>query len=322
MIKKYIQFINENLNDIRRKYNTVGEYVERLSENDDYALNIISQYTKDIDSDVRISSAINTLDEDIQLHIVKMIEDHKNGTEDNKNAEVISYTDANLSESNESGGKNLFKCYLKVFTALGFKDTKINWDQTPDDFLMFFISNQIDISNVKMIMSRYRQFDMTINSMDYKHNECQLYYGIKCDGTLQYGIKTEDQNLVVGGFKINKGIFNWLLVLDSPSASNMKRELILLDINKLLLLCKIKNEVKKFNPGQTEKRSNPSISSDIMTFGYYGLGRWNNGKMESDDLDAVKNNFRIFLSKYKWVDKIQISVTANQFWTYLNIKIK
>ena len=59
-----------------------------------------------------------------------------------------------------------------------------------------------------------------------------------------------------------------------------------------------------------------------LIYGYYGLGRWNNGKMETEDLESIKNNFRTFLSKYKWVDKIQISVTSNQFWTYLNIKIK
>ena len=322
MIKKYLQFINENINDIKSKYHTVGEYVEKLAENDEYALNIIAQHTKDIDSDIRIANAINTLDDETQSLIVKLIEDHKNGTEDHKDAEVISYTDANVLESNGTGGKNLFKCYLKVFTALGLKDTKINWEKTPDDFLMFFISDSIDIANVKMIMSRYRQFDMTINSIDYKHNECQLYYGIKCDGSIQYGIKTEEQNLVVGQFKISKGIFNWLLVLNSPSASNIKKELISLDIFKLLLMGKIKPEIKKFNPGQTEKRTNPVITGDVITFGYYGLGRWESGKMNSEDLETTKNNFRTFLSKYKWSEKVQISVTANQFWTYLNIKIK
>ena len=91
MIKKYLQFINENINDIKSKYHTVGEYVEKLAENDEYALNIIAQHTKDIDSDIRIANAINTLDDETQSLIVKLIEDHKNGTEDHKDAEVISY---------------------------------------------------------------------------------------------------------------------------------------------------------------------------------------------------------------------------------------
>ena len=192
-----------------------------------------------------------------------MIEDNRSGNEEQKEPEVSAYTGANLSESTEQGGKNLFKCFLKTLTALGLKDTNINWSKTPDDYIMCFVTNDISVQNVKLIMTRYRQFDLVVNSIDYKHNECQLYYGIKVDGTFQYGIKTEDQNLVIGKFKITKGLFNWLLVLDSPSA-----------------------------------------------------------QMDNVDFESIRNNFKSFLSKYKWADLVQVSVTANQYWLYLNIRLK
>jgi hypothetical protein len=319
MIKNYNQFIRESFNGFR----TIGEYIESISKNNDYALNIISQYTQDIDPTIRLANAINLLDKSTQDFIIKMIQDHKNGTEEQKEPVVSAYTDANLLEANEViAGKNLFKCYLKVFTALGLKDTKPDWEKTPESFLIYFKTGLVDVNVVKSVMARYRQFDTFINEINYTHNECQLYFGIKCDSTFEYGIGTEDQIIPIGKFKLNKGILNWILTLDSPSAINLKRELLHLDISKIALFCKIKNEMKNFVPGSSEKKMNPQLNDDIITFGYYGIGKWDNGKMDTGELENVKNNFKIFLAKYKWAERVQVSVTSNQFWLYLNIKLK
>jgi len=323
MIKKYLEFIKESsLEEIKAKHHSIGEYIESIAGDDEYALNIISQYTKDIDPTIRLANAINLLDEKTQEFILKMIEDNRSGNEEQKEPEVSAYTGANLSESTEQGGKNLFKCFLKTLTALGLKDTNINWSKTPDDYIMCFVTNDISVQNVKLIMTRYRQFDLVVNSIDYKHNECQLYYGIKVDGTFQYGIKTEDQNLVIGKFKITKGLFNWLLVLDSPSASNLKKTLISFDLGKIILLGRIKTEMSKFNPGETQHRNKPEINGDVITFAYQGVGKWNGPQMDNADFESIRSNFKSFLSKYKWADLVQVSVTANQYWLYLNIKIK
>jgi len=319
MIKNYNQFIRESFNGFR----TIGEYIESISKNNDYALNIISQYTQDIDPTIRLANAINLLDKSTQGFIIKMIQDHRNGTEEQKEPVVIAYTDANLLEANEViAGKNLFKCYLKVFTALGLKDTKPDWEKTPESFLIYFKTGLIDVNGMKSVMSRYRYFDTFINEINYTHSECQLYFGIKCDSTFEYGIGTEDQIIPIGKFKLTKGILNWILTLDSPSAINLKRELLHLDISKIALFCKIKNEMKNFVPGSSEKKMNPQLNDDIITFGYYGIGKWDNGKMDTGELENVKNNFKIFLAKYKWAERVQVSVTSNQFWLYLNIKLK
>ena len=320
MLKRYKDFIKESYSN---EYETVGEYIEHLAKDDEYASNIISQYTQEIDPTIRLANAINLLDKSTQDFIIKMIQDHKNGTEEQKEPVVSAYTDANLLEANEViAGKNLFKCYLKVFTALGLKDTKPNWENTPESFLIYFKTGLVDVNTLKSIMTRYRYFDTFINQINYTHNECQLYFGIKCDSTFEYGIGTEDQVIPIGKFKLTKGILNWILTLDSPSAINLKRELLHLDINKIALFCKIKNEMKNFIPGSSEKKMNPQISGDIITFGYYGIGKWDNGKMDMGELENVKNNFKSFLSKYKWAEKVQVSVTSSQFWLYLNIKIK
>ena len=225
-------------------------------------------------------------------------------------------------ESQTIAGKNTFKCFLKVLTALGLKDTKPNWEKTPDNFIIFFKTQEIDITNVKSIMGRYNHFDAFLNEINYTHNDCQLYYGFKCDMTFEYGISTDDQIIPIGKFKLTTGIINYLLTLSSPSSVNLKRELIHLDINKLSLICKIKTEMMKFVPGMSDKKSNPIINDNIISFGYYGIGKWENGKMDSVDLESIKIKFKAFLSKYKWSEKVQISISSNQFWVYLNIKIK
>ena len=318
MLKKYSQFILEKNFE---GSNSIGEYIESLAKDDEYALNIISQYTQDIDPTIRLANAINLLDKSTQNFILKMIKDHKSGNEEQKEPKVSAYIDAGVLESQQVlGGKNLFKCFLKIITALGQKNLEVNWNN--DNFLLLFKTISLNVAGVKSVMSRYQYFGQFINQIDYTQNECHLYYGITGDLNFQYGILNEEQILPFGQFKITKSILNFLLTLSSPSSINLKKYLINFDLTKLSLFSKIKSEMKNFIPGSSEKKSNPIINGDIITFGYYGIGKWDNGQMDAGELENVKTNFKTFLSKYKWAEKVQVSVTSNQFWLYLNIKLK
>lgn len=224
-----------------------------------------------------------------------------------------------INEANETMGKNLFKDYLKVFTALGLKDTKCDYQMSPGEFLTYFISIPVQTHNVKSIMSRFNQFDQYINALDYQFNECHLYFGIKCDMMFEYGIKSEESKVVFGQFPVTKSNFRWLVLLDSPSAANLKKEIISFNPDKLNLLSKIKDEVKKFNPGETEKRLNPEMIGDVMRFSYQGLS---NGNLQPEQFQILKDSLMNYLMKYKWSNKIQISLTQENPWLHLNIKIK
>ncbi len=316
MIKNYNQFINESIQSI-------GEQIELLAKDNEYALNIISQYTQDIDPTIRLANAINLLDKHTQEFILKMILDNKNGNEVQKEPSVSAYTVSDLSESQQTiGGKNLFKCFLKVITSLGQKNIQVDFKNVPESFIIIFKTNSLNIQNIKSIMSRYQYFDSFINKIDYSQNESQLYYGITSNLTFQYGILNEEQILPFGEFKLNKGIYNYLLTLDSPSAVSLKKYLINLDINKLILISKIKNEMNNFIPGESQHKTSPMIDGDVITFGYYGIGKWNNGKMDDSEVESIKQKFRTFLMTFKWSDKVKISVTSNDFWIYLNFKLK
>jgi len=315
-IHKYYNFIKEH-------QESIGEKIERLAKDDEYALNIISQYTQDIDPTIRLANAINLLDKHTQDFILKMILDNKSGKEEHKEPIVSAYTDANISESNVNlGGKNLLKCFLRVITALGQKNIQSDFKNTPESFIMIFKTSSIMVEDIKSVMSSYQYFDQFLNNLDYTQNESQIYYGITTNLNFQYGLLNEEQILPFGEFKLTKGIINYLLTLDSPSIINFKKFLINLDLNKLVLISKIKNEMKNFRPGQSQHKSSPVINGDILTFGYYGIGKWHNGKMDESEIENIKQNFRSFLIPFKWSDKVQISVTSNDFWLYLNFKLK
>ena len=213
-------------------------------------------------------------------------------------------------------GKNIFKSFLKINTSLGFKDIKPNWKEIPEDFLIFYKSPKS--SDIVNIISRFKSLNVYSNKLD---RDFSIFYGIKLNMMFEYGFIDDNSKIIVGQFKITSSNLKWILFLNSPSISSFKRELINLDVNKILLLCKIKLEMKKFNPGVTEERSF-FIKDDIITFSYNGLGRWDHGKLDKESLDIIRDSFRNFLSKYKWHDKIKINISFGKFWIYLNIKIK
>ena len=175
MLKRYLQFLKES-------QETIGEEIERLAKGDDYALNIISHYTQDFDPTIRLANVINLLDKKTQDFILKSIKDHKERNEVEGDPDVTAYINANtLLESNQIGGKNLLKCFLKVVTALGQKDIQIDWKNPPQTFLMIFKTINLNVQDVKSVMSRYNYFDQFLNQLDYTQNECQIFYGITDD---------------------------------------------------------------------------------------------------------------------------------------------
>jgi hypothetical protein len=312
MIKKYNQYINESFNGFK----TIGEYIESISKDNDYALNIISQYTKDIDPTVRLANAINLLPKSTQELIVKLITDEKNG-EEPKEADVIAYTSANLNESVETlAGKKILQCFLKVITALGQKEISYNSEKTPKDFIFYLETDLQKVENVKSVMSRYQFFDQKINSVEYTFTFCNLYYGIKTDGNFEYGIRTEDQFIIIGKFMISSSILKYFLNLTSPSSKGLKKQIATLDLNQILLLGKIKQGMDSFNPGTFEKKLKPSIIDNVISFGYF------NQSIDINEIENIKSNLKSFLIPFKWSDKLQVNVTVSGNHLFLNIKVK
>lgn len=318
MIKSYNKFIKESFGGFR----TISEYIEHLSKDNEYALNVISEFTKDIDPSVRVANAVNTLDDHTQKIILKMIEDEKNGVKPEQEIDVTSYTSTRFDESQQTGGKNIFKCFLKIISALGQKNCQINWEKTPVDFLAFFVTDSVDLEQTKGIMSRYLYFDKFIKSNQSSSTKSNLYFGIKSNLNLEYGIIVDGKSYFLGSFLLTQGTYNFIMTLDLKSATNLKKFLVSMDLSKLGIYSKLKSVMKDYFPGQSESKLNPTISGDVISYGYEGLGNWDNGQLDSGELENIKNNFRSFLMQYKWSDKTQFNVIPSDHWVFINIKIK
>lgn len=314
IIKKFNIFLKEN-------NQTFGDYIEGLYPNDEYIKNIVNRFIgDDIDPDIRIANIINMLDGTDKRNIKNQVDNYlKNGLTD-KDPEIIASVD--ISESNEitKSGRQVFKSFLKTITALGKKDNN-PYDPCPDNFLIYYLFDNLDTSIVKKIFNRFRSLSRYLNFIDYSRNETSLYFGVRIDGVIEYGIEYDQSHSIIGEFKLNTRTINWILTLDSKSATSFKKHLVDLNTSNVKLLGAVKSELNEYDPGYHTKKSF-EMKDGIITFGYYGLGNWNNGEVDKNTLNNIASEFNKFILTKRWNKKVLIKVSAIDFWVYLSVKGK
>lgn len=238
---------------------------------------------------------------------------------------MISKYDKFLKESTEDislSGKGIFTSFLKSLTALGQKENVPNWVKCPDNFLLFYYFNDLPSNDVKEIFSRFKSLSRYHNFIDYQKNSVSLYFGVRCDGNFEYGV-CYDKLIPIGHFKLTQTVVKWLCQLESKSAHSIKKELVNMTLNDILVLGSIKNDIISFNPGYFEKRIAPELKDKVLSFGYYGIGKWDSGKIDNNDFLNIKNNFTKWLLSKKWGSKVLINVPVpSSFNLFIHIKLK
>ena len=78
----------------------------------------------------------------------------------------------------------------------------------------------------------------------------------------------------------------------------------------------------QYNPGYHEKRLKPELKDRVMSFGYQGIGKWDNGKLDAGEYENLKQNFTNWLMSKKWGSKVLISVKSESFWVHFHLKLK
>ena len=313
-IKKFEKFLLEN---------TKAEEIVRLAGEDSYSLELISSYCKKVDTSVDLVSAVSLIDEKTQDKILSLIKKYKVVRKE-EDSEVFANTDLNLLDESIStlAGKNLFNCFLKIFSALGYKNVQPNWKSTPNDFLIYYTTDEIDYLEIRTVTARFRHLDELLEKLQTSTQNAQIFFGLKTDMTVEYGILFQDNLNKIGEFKFAKGTYNNLLMSNYLALINMKSFLSDMGFERVKLLCRIKREMINFNPGYFEDKLKPYITNDIITFGFFGIGRWDNGVMDEYEVESVKNNLKSFLLHFKWSQDVKVSVVAKNFWVYINIKLK
>ena len=193
----------------KQNFNSIGGYIEKLIGSNERLLKIASDY---INISNNMINEVDTLDHFGANQLLDSILEFKN-EEINKTQDIV-------------GGRNIFKSFLKLITSLGLKEVKINWDKCPKKYLFYIQYENIDSIILKSIINnRFKSLEHLSNKLDYTKNECHLYYGLTLDMNFEYGIISESEKNL-GSFKFTKSNFNWLLVLDSLSFLNFKKDLI------------------------------------------------------------------------------------------------
>jgi hypothetical protein len=334
IIKRYLDFISESNSE---EFNSIGEWVESLST-DDYVMNIVNRYIndnqklysgEDINPTIDLSNAVNLLPENIQKEIKYQIDNYLETGIEEKEPLVLPSTETEelLGESVEVqseisvAGKGIFTSFLKSLTALGLKESNPNWDRCPEDFLLYYHFPNLDSESVKQIFSRFKSLTRYLHLVDYQHNQLDLYFGLTTAGQCEYGIQYE-QRFPIGQFKLSQSVVKWMLSLESKSSQSLKKEIVNLTYSDMIILGLIKTDMKSFTPGYFEKKLTPMLRDRVITFGFYGVGRWDNGKLDEGEYQNIKTNFTNWLLTKKWGSKVLISVKPESFWLYIHLKLK
>ena len=338
VIKRYLQFITES-----EDFN-LGLYLSEPTEDgsclcdDEYIMNIVSRYIddneelyggEDVNPDIDLENAVNLLDNRIKSEIKQQIDEYLQNGIVEKEPTISPSTDTSelLGESAQAqaeisvAGKGIFTSFLKSLTALGQKESNLNWDLCPDDFLLYYYFPNLESEAVKQIFSRFKSLTRYLHLVDYQQNNLNLYFGVNTSGQFEYGIQYE-QRFPIGQFKLSQSVIKWLLSLESKSAQSLKKEIVNLNYSDLLTLGQIKRDMTTFTPGYFEKRLYPMLRDRVITFGFYGVGRWDNGKLDEGEYQNLKTNFTNWLMSKKWGSKVLISVKPESFWLYFHLKLK
>jgi len=315
-LKKYIQFIKESRSE------SLGEWIES-NYDDQNVKNIVTKYIRDINPTIRLSNAVNILEDNIKSELEKEIKIYSQIGVQEKEPQFTVSTDLEpLIESEVSvAGKNIFSSFLKCLTSLGQKEKEPDWKNCPDNFLLFYYFPLLEANVVKQVFSRFKSLTHYLDLIDYQQNETNLYFGIRCDGLFEYGLHYTTL-VPIGQFKLSKSVMKWICQLESKSASSLKKQLVNLTYSDIITLGQIKSEMKNFDPGYHERKMTPILDDRIISFGYFGCGKWDNGKLDEGELNNIKSNFSTFVLSKKWGDKILVSIKPESFWIKIYIKLK
>jgi hypothetical protein len=304
MIKKYLSFIKEN---------NFGEYVERHMNNKDIE-RMIMPFLDGYEKDLNISNIVELLDDNKKNEIKIIINNYlKNGLKPKEDVNISVST-----QIQESSGKGVFSTFLKALSALNIVLSK----KPIEDYLLYIESENIDHDKAKSVFNRFKSLLFYFNEIKESNQKIKMYYGLKNDLMLEYGLYINDKPYIFGYFKVSKSNYNWILNQPLKALSIIKNELKNLTYENLNIFSRIKKDIKNIAIFDYKKIIEPSISNDIIKWGYYGVGSWKNGNIDELELNDYKNIIKKWIINNKWGNSVVYKIHANDFWLIIEIKNK
>lgn len=304
MIKKYLNFIKEN---------KFGDYVQKHMENEDIK-RLILPFLKGYETDLNISNIVELLDNNQKNEIKKIINNYiNNGLTSKKNIDVS--TNIHIEESS---GKGVFSTFLKATTAINKKLTI----KQKEEYIIYIHSEQIDYELLNSIFSRFKSLSFYLNNIKDEQENITLFFGLKDNLIIEYGLNIQDKVYLFGYFIVNNSNFNWLISSDFKSIALLNTEFKKISFEYLKNISKVKKDIKNIPIFDYKKIIEPSLSNGILRWGYYGVGTWNSGKLNEEELNQYKELVKKWILSNKWGEKVLFKLSANDFWLIIEIKNK
>lgn len=307
-IKEYVSSYvprDRNIDD----FESNGLYVEYLYELRLEYRNIINDYIKQYDPTIRIANVIdNLMPKDISYNLVSVLRNKHEGLEED------------ILESAKPG-RNLFSSFLKVVSAMGGRNNGNVTLDTPDDYILYYKIENIDSDKFESIISN--RFKSLKNFVHFSNQEdTHIYFGVNSNMKVEYGTIIGNNHNEIGSFPLTESSKKWILSLKSQSASAFKHDLIDNDVKEIKFLSTIKtNMIKQLNDMSID-RDGIYLDDDILVIPMRNLGIWDNGKITTESINALKVKMNQSLLKYKWSERILTTIQANDYIVNFLIKIK
>lgn len=321
---KYIKgrniFEESKYQDLKSEYGSIGLYVESLLDkcsDKDRFLQVVNKYLVDYNPQIRLSNAIDQIDALDKMILVDEIEREFLNLSESLSDEI---------KSNQFGGKGSFNSFIKVISAMGVKELNRDNKKSSKDYVVLYDCKDLVRDDLIRVLNRYQSLGLAKKTIIEKEGNYGLYYSVKFNQKLyiEYGILVGDEKSKIGEFNLNSSNLKNLLSSKSKILSQFINDFKSIDINKLILLSKIKIEMDKYEPGYYQKKNSSYIDTEkyIVNLDVCGLGEWSGPNCKEGEVEKYKLDFNGWVLSKNWGDLVLTSVSANNFWFKFKIKMK
>ncbi len=307
MISNFGQFLIESkYSDAEREKGSIGRWLEERIVGDPYLRHVTAPFLSEIDPTIRLANAIDMLSDFDKRQVFNAVVRHRDGRKTNESAEPQTPT----------GGKNVFKSFLKCITSLGLSN--LNKLAKPG-FLIYFETHECAEDLVMQSVARFRSLSSMYAAA--KVGNVKLFYAIDSNLIFSYGISHSAGQFTLGAYTLNKSAFVWLQALSSPSSAQIRAELYKTGWESIVLFKKLMRFMQEYPLGEKGK-STSVLDAGTLCFSYHGVSKWDNGVMDQGEYSNIKSNLKTRLSSTPWHDRVLVRVSADNFSLHICFRVK
>jgi hypothetical protein len=180
--------------------------------------------------------------------------------------------------------------------------------------MIFFQFPVSDKERIKEVFKRFRSLSET------QVDQSSLYYGIKENLVIEYGVGDYVTRSPIGMFTLTKGVYDKLMSSGAGALSGLKKVTGEMTFKDLVLVTSLHRKLKDFRP--TTTISCPKIVNRTYIISFKGFGTWNNGIQELEQLQKFRDLVKEHMKDFRNRQFFKLNVTGDDFWTKVSFHLK